>query len=261
MNKSVIVFCPNPYSLYTNTICELLIKRGYTINTIIVRKFSFLRFRDEFRRDGVRLLIKIWKKLILKENAYKDNIENLVAYRKTMQLKIKNVREFKKYQTKLIYCNTLNDKIVENVLKKNPNDLVIFTGGGIIRSNILELAHGILNCHMGVLPRYKGMDLPEWCILEDRTEELGITIHFMNQGIDTGDVLKVVKIPIGDSRDIIELRNKFEPIMVDSMVNTIDDYLSQLITPVSQSDSEKRQYFIVHSRLYEIVHKKLKLIE
>lgn len=254
MSKSIIVFCPNPYSLYTNSVCELLIRKGYTIDTIIVREFSIERFFHEFARDGKRLLRKIWTKLVLRDKAYNASADNIATFRTKHNLTVKHIKEFK---INIVKCHTLNDKVVEDTLKKFPEKLIIFTGGGIIRQNILDLAgDGIINCHMGVLPRYKGMDLPEWCILENAPEELGITLHFMDKGIDTGQILKVVKIPLGESTHIKELRQKFEPIMVQAMVETADQYLQQKLTPIPQP-AEQRQYFIVHPRLYEIIDKNI----
>ena len=43
---------------------------------------------------------------------------------------------------------------------------VIFTGGGILGQPLLETARvGILNCHAGILPKYRGMDVIEWPVL------------------------------------------------------------------------------------------------
>ena len=259
-SKKIMVFCPNPYSLYTVSVCELLMKRGYDIECIFVRKFTLSRFKKEFARDGKRLFKKIWNKLILREKAYLEDSNSIITLRNKTKLSIKHVKEFKDFGTKLIYCNSLNDKIVEDTLKLYDKKLVVFTGGGIIRKNILDNAgDGIINCHMGVLPRYKGMDLPEWCILEEEINELGITLHFMDSGIDTGDILKIVKIPLGTYSKIKDLRRSFEPIMVNSMVTIVGDYLNGNITRRKQPIKDKRQYFIIHEKLSRIVDLKLKM--
>jgi methionyl-tRNA formyltransferase len=226
----------------------------------VVRKFSLNRFRTEFARDGNRLIKKIWNKLFLKEKSYQGVDNSIVTFRNQHKLKIKNIEEFKKYGTSIIKCDTLNDKIVEDHLAQIGDDkLVIFTGGGIIRNRVLNLAgDGVINCHMGILPKYKGMDLPEWCILENAPDQLGLTLHFMDQGIDTGDILKKVKIPLGDHKSIKSLRAAFEPIMVDSMVSTVDDYLNGRINPTKQPVSDNRQYFIVHERLYKLAEQRLR---
>ena len=258
MDKSIIVFCPNPYSLYTNSVCELLVRKGYTIDAIIVRKFTLSRFKNEFARDGKRLIKKIWKKLFLKDKAYAPSPNNIVGFRKKNKLTISNAQQFAQSGTKLIRCITLNDKIVEDTLQQFENKIVVFTGGGIIRENILRVAgDGIINCHMGVLPKYKGMDLPEWCMLENEPEQLGMTLHFMDQGVDTGNILKIVHVPLEKGDTIKSIREKFEPIMVESMVQVVEDWLGGSITPIKQPSQDNRQYFIMHERLLQLVDDKL----
>lgn len=257
MNKKIIVFCPNPVSFYTTSVCELLMRKGYHIECIVVRKFTFSRFVNEFSRDGKRLLKKIWNKLFLKEKAYSSESYSIVSFRRENNLTIKNISQFKENGTKLVKCNSLNDDNVEQLLKSYDKKLIIFTGGGIVRKNIIDNSgDGIINCHMGILPKYKGMDLPEWCILENEIEELGITLHFMDTGIDTGDILKKIKIPIGNHSSIKGIRSSFEPIMVNSMVSIVEDYLKGKVNRNKQPPEDKRQYFLIHKRLYDIAETK-----
>ena len=258
MDKKIIVFSPSPYSLYTNSVCELLIQKGYTIECIVVRRFTFRRFRSEFSRDGIRLLKKIWNKLFLKEKSYAGNLSSIVTYRQQNNLKVKNIKSFKKNCTRILKCNTLNDFNVEQLLSSYDEKIILFTGGGIIRQNILDNSgDGIINCHMGILPRYKGMDLPEWCILENNVDELGITLHFMDRGIDTGDILKKVSIPLGSCKSIRSLRAAFEPVMVSSMVSLVEEYFEGKVERKSQPQGVLRQYFIAHKCLCDIANKKI----
>ena len=83
MGSKVIVISPNPQSLYTTSVCDLLLKSGIEIQAVFVKKFSLTRFKDEFSRDGFRLFKKIWKKLILKSKAYQniDEHDNILNFR------------------------------------------------------------------------------------------------------------------------------------------------------------------------------------
>ena len=77
-------------------------------------------------------------------------------------------------------------------MKELKPDLVVFTGGRLIRDNILKNSGaGVVNCHMGILPMYRGVDVVEWPILNEDWNNIGLTIHFMVKGIDTGDILKI----------------------------------------------------------------------
>ncbi|MFC2065400.1 formyltransferase family protein [Chloroflexota bacterium] len=225
--REVIVFSPNRYSLYSTSVASMLIRNGVSIQSIYVRNLiNFSRFVGEYRRDGSRLIKKIWKKLILREASYR-NLDDMIAFRKEKEIHISDLFEFKtKFGIPVIPCQDLNDPIVVNGLKNQNPQLIVFTGGGLIRQDVLDHSgHGVMNCHMGALPNYRGMDVVEWPILERNLDMIGITVHFMNKGVDTGDILRIKRIQPKDSETILELRDRIEPMMCQTIVETCIDYL------------------------------------
>jgi methionyl-tRNA formyltransferase len=258
--NNVVIFSPSRFSLNTICITALLIKKNIKIEAIIVRKlYNPSRFTSEFKRDGKRLLIKIWNKLILRKKAYVDtNQKTIISLLNENNIKIKTVDQFKKQNIPVIYCTTLNDKNVVNTLKKKAPKLVIFTGGGLIKKQVLKVSgDGILNCHMGILPKYRGMDVVEWPLLENEPKQLGITVHFMNEGLDTGDILKTKFIKLKKNDTIKKIRRRFEPIMCLHMVDTCLSYLNGSINKKPQNESDGKQYFIMHQKLIDITEKKI----
>lgn len=257
--SKVVVFCPNPCSLYTTAVCELLLCQGITLSAIFVRRFSVSRFASEFRRDGSRLLVKIWKKLILRESAYRDNEPSILSVRKSHGIKTRNVSEFRhRNGVELLPCGSFNDPLSRERLQQLRPNLVVFTGGGLIRKHILEVAgDGIINCHMGILPRYRGMDVVEWAALEGSLDHLGCTTHFMDTGIDTGDILLSERIDRKVSDSLASLRNRVEAMMPELMVRSVVGYLGGTLKRGAQHVGAGRQYFTMHRRLRELAAKRL----
>jgi len=177
-------------------------------------------------------------------------------------IRFRTIDQFKKkYDIPVIYCYDLNDLQVLNYLKNEPSDIIVFTGGGFIRADILNHAgKGILNCHIGILPDYRGMDVVEWPILEDRLDKVGITVHLMDKGVDTGDILRKRHIAIHPDETISSIREKWEPIMCRELSCTCIDYLNEKITADPQQRADGKQYFIMHQRLIFLVEKKLNLL-
>jgi methionyl-tRNA formyltransferase len=260
MNK-VVLFCPNRYSLYTTTVAAMLIQRGIPISAIYVRRLiNPDRVLSEFRRDGTRLLKKIWRKLFLRQAAYRPgNFESILDFRRKNNISISSVDDLKaSHSIPVIFCNTLNDPIVVDGLKSIHPDLVIFTGGGLIRQEVLENSgHGVVNCHMGVLPPYRGMDVVEWPILEGHFDQVGITVHFMDKGLDTGDILQVRPIPLEPGETIPQLRDRIEPGMCQALVETCIGFLEGKVERQPQSVQAGKQYFKMHPRLHKIASKQL----
>lgn len=67
--------------------------------------------------------------------------------------------------------------------------LVSMSFNQIFKSEILEITPlGIINCHAGKLPYYRGRNILNWALINDE-KEFGITVHFVDEGIDTGDLI------------------------------------------------------------------------
>lgn len=56
---------------------------------------------------------------------------------------------------------------------------------------------GIINCHAGKLPYYRGRNVLNWALINDE-KEFGITVHYVDEGIDTGDIILQEVFPISD---------------------------------------------------------------
>lgn len=78
-------------------------------------------------------------------------------------------------------------------------------GDEVIRTSRL----GFLNCHGGMLPRYRGNACSNWAILNGE-QEVGLTVHLMEPGrLDSGPIVIQDKIPISDTTTIRELTDTF----------------------------------------------------
>jgi len=66
----------------------------------------------------------------------------------------------------------------------------------ILRKPILNSAPlGFINCHAGDLPYYRGRNVINWAIINNE-KEIGLTIHYIDEGIDTGDIILQHRLPI-----------------------------------------------------------------
>lgn len=131
------------------------------------------------------------------------------------------LEEEKKYQYFDDYNNTINMKQLnfininltqqEGIHKlKNENiDLLILFGTSIIKEDVLSIPKiGTINFHSSLLPYYKGSRVEFWQLYYDDIEYCGSTVHFVDKGVDTGDIIVQEKIDV-DKKDIFwDLRYK-----------------------------------------------------
>lgn len=96
------------------------------------------------------------------------------------------------------YCNNnVNSDEFLAIAKSYRCDLFVsMSFNQIFKKEMLAAApEGIINCHAGKLPFYRGRNVLNWAIINGESE-FGITAHFVDEGIDTGDIIEQVSIPI-----------------------------------------------------------------
>ena len=91
-----------------------------------------------------------------------------------------------------------DDEVVSLVQDLAPDLLLSVSYGKIIPSEILDIPSiGAVNLHGSLLPEYRGRFCPIWAIVNDE-QVTGMTLHFMDSGIDTGDIITQTAIDIRD---------------------------------------------------------------
>src|SRR6185312_11328446 len=87
--------------------------------------------------------------------------------------------------------------VVRQIAALQPDLGVSVACNQILRAPIREAhALGVINFHAGKLPFYRGRNIINWAIINGETE-IGLTGHYVDDGIDTGDIITQVTLPIG----------------------------------------------------------------
>ncbi len=138
--------------------------------------------------------------------------------------------------------NTLRDGEAEEILREiAPDAIVVVAYGKILPKEILQIPkYGCVNGHASLLPQYRGASPIQWCIVCGE-KETGVTAMKMDEGMDTGDILKYVKTEIGAEETAEELFDRLSVITAELLVNTLADLEKVNITPIKQ-DEERASY-------------------
>jgi methionyl-tRNA formyltransferase len=263
----VVVLAPvnnSPFSRSVSALCQQ--EPGVELAGIICRRIlNPARLRSELRRDGVRLVRKAWRKLVLAEaDDSAANEEGFHDVARRAGVADQTLKSFaRSHEVPFHLVTDHNDAASISALTAMRPDVVAFTGGGIIRKALIEASgRGIFNAHMGPLPDYRGMDVVEWPILEGRQENpgLGVTLHFMDRGIDTGPIARIGRIPIQQGDHMERLRKRFEPMMVSLLLEGIRGVRDDSLELRPQTEQEGRQYYVMHPRLYAETRRRLAAI-
>lgn len=113
---------------------------------------------------------------------------------------LKNYAE--KYNIDYLHPVKINsDEFYDKAQQYNCDLFVSMSFNQIFKSRITNLPPlKTINCHAGKLPFYRGRNILNWALINDE-KEFGITVHYIDEGIDTGDIIFQRSFPITDGDD------------------------------------------------------------
>lgn len=126
------------------------------------------------------------------------------------------------------------DRAIESVLNQECDFIVVAAYGQILPKAILKHAPCI-NLHASILPKYRGASPIQQAILNGDTKT-GVTAMLMDEGLDTGDIIKIVECEIDQDEMVEELFEKLTHIAADLTLDVVKNFHSY--TPVPQNDIE-----------------------
>jgi methionyl-tRNA formyltransferase len=151
------------------------------------------------------------------------------------------IKEFKKFAKKsgAKFYNTenINSEKINLILKKSNIHLGISVNNLLlIKKEVIDLfKFGILNAHAGDLPRYRGNACPNWAIINNE-KNIGLSIHYMVEEVDAGDILLKKKFKINSKttiEDFYKFGEKQIPIMFYECIKKIQ---KNKITKIKQNE-------------------------
>lgn len=94
---------------------------------------------------------------------------------------------------------------------------------------------GTFNLHASLLPQYRGAAPINWAVINGDTET-GITTFFLKHEIDTGEVIRQVRVPIADTDNVGIVHDKLMMLGGQLVVETVDAIRTGTVKPVSQEE-------------------------
>jgi methionyl-tRNA formyltransferase len=180
---------------------------------LATQMYNFYGFSDFIRMGLKYVYIKIMGKRSIK--ALESEPPKTYTLRQLANL----------YGLEVIERSDLNSPDFITLIRRHDADLFISVASPVIfKKELISMPRlDCINIHNAPLPRYRGM-LPNFWQLYHGEKESGITIHRIDTGIDTGDIVSQLFVPIGADESLHDLivRTKKEGARLMSMV--IDSY-------------------------------------
>lgn len=135
--------------------------------------------------------------------------------------------------------HSLKDADAQQAIEALAADVMIVVAYGLILPKaVLDMPkYGCFNIHASILPRWRGA-APIQRAIESGDAETGVTIMQMDVGLDTGDMLTVLKTQIEPEDTAQTLHDRLSELGCDAMMTTLSDLQNGQLQPVKQDDSQ-----------------------
>ncbi|MDR4886548.1 methionyl-tRNA formyltransferase [Fredinandcohnia sp. QZ13] len=143
-----------------------------------------------------------------------------------------------KHNIPVLQPNKIREKQeIEQVLSYKPDLIITAAFGQILPKELLEAPkYGCINVHASLLPELRGGAPIHYSILQGKNKT-GVTIMYMVEKLDAGDILTQVEIPILETDHVGSLHDKLSVAGSKLLSETIPLLLDNKITPIKQDDA------------------------
>lgn len=150
-----------------------------------------------------------------------------------------------------IYCvSNHNAASCKQLLELNAPEVLVLGGTRIIKSQILETpSRGTVNAHPGLLPWLRGSASVGWALYKDMP--VGATVHFIDPGIDTGDIILRRELPVHRDDTYESLNNRVATLSGELMAEVLAMFLHGNPPRLPQEASAGETFKVIPDDLLE----------
>ena len=162
-----------------------------------------------------------------------------------------------KYGINLIEINDIHSKKGIEIVRSLNCDILAVCGTGILRETVFDLPKiGTINLHQGEAQKYKGAP-PGFWELWNNEKQVGITIHFVDKGVDTGDIILQKLVPIFEYDRLSSIQNKLSEISLELYPEAIKQIANKSYRRTKQPQNIGKQYFFPTLKQQFFLYKKI----
>lgn len=154
------------------------------------------------------------------------------------EIKFSPVKEFALENNIEVFQPEKIRKEYQYILDKKPDLIITCAYGQIIPKEILDYPkYKCINIHASLLPKYRG-GAPIHHAIINGDEYTGITIMYMDEAMDSGDILYQEKIKIEENDNVGTMFNKLSDLGSKMIIDFLPKFLNGEITPIKQNVDE-----------------------
>ncbi|MFA5047577.1 MAG: formyltransferase family protein [Patescibacteria group bacterium] len=202
-----------------------------------VRRSFFNYLKGQYQFWGARGFVKLSFRVV----AYKilDFFQRLVHWNKFYSVEA----VAKQFALPIYRVKKVNDPAHLDYLKSKNIDLIISACGQIFKKELLGIPRqGVINRHSSLLPKYGGLWPVFWALLNG-DKELGVSVHFMAEKIDSGDIIWQEKFCVQDDDTLETAYKKAFQLSPQAIIRAVEKIGDNDLSDIIKFDQSKSSYF------------------
>jgi methionyl-tRNA formyltransferase len=162
----------------------------------------------------------------VRKYGYIQTAFDIVSFlRDSMKKKGKSPIPYQNYSDRVVSVNDFMGPECLKVLTELSPDILVLAGAPILKATVLSTAKiAVLNAHPGLLPKYRGVDVILWAVLNG--DPVGVTVHRVDSGIDTGAIVVQERISTEPGDNLESLQRKAEVLAGRLMTQVVSEAFS-----------------------------------
>jgi folate-dependent phosphoribosylglycinamide formyltransferase PurN len=139
---------------------------------------------------------------------------------------------------------SVNSPDVMNLLQAAKPDVVVVSGTSILDGTLLECLRStpLINIHCGITPRYRGNHGAFWAVVNGDWANVGTTVHFVDSGIDTGEIIAQESIELESDDNPRTIGLKQYAVGIRLLSEAISGICSGATSAIRRNDLDSRLY-------------------
>ena len=175
-------------------------------------------------------------------------IEISKKYNFDISISVKDILKNNNLKWKEFNFVDINHPTLIDYLKKSKTKFFIYTGGGVLKKDVLNSGPKFVHFHPGIVPFYRGSTCFYYAILNE--DECGVTAYIMQEGLDTGPIIYQRKFQKPNHIFVDEV---YDPhIRSETVIDVLKNNRLEKDLQKEQDPNEGENYFIIHPVLKHI---------
>ena len=144
----------------------------------------------------------------------------------------------------IVRTDSVNSAEVLNLVRRVKPEVVVVSGVSILGNDLLNLLQGVpvINIHCGITPRYRGAHGAFWAVVNGDWDNIGVTIHFIDKGVDTGEIILQENIQLDPNDNPRTLALKQNAAGIRLVCQAVSEIKDGKTSTMRRSDLDSRVY-------------------